>query len=212
MTENTLKVNVSKCPICSRKTLIERITTTTVPHFGEVLLLTLQCKSCGFKHSDVICTSERGPSRYSLKVETPQDLYAKVIKSSTATIRVPELGVKVEPGPASTPFITNIEGVLERIKNVVEMAKRWSTEKIKQKKCDKILNTIENVKIGKERVTVIIEDPFGNSAIVHSRKDKVLKEKLTEDEIKKLKTGLIIIPVKSFKRENNETYGNGINP
>jgi len=212
MTKNTLKVNVSKCPICSKETLIERITTIAVPHFGEVLLLTLQCKSCGFKHSDVICTSEGDPSRYSLKVETPQDLYAKVIRSSTATIRIPELGVKIEPGPASSLFITNIEGVLQRIENVVKMAKRWSTGKTKQKKCEKILNTIENVKIGKEKVTVIIEDPFGNSIIVHSQKDKVRKEKLTENEIKKLKTGLIVMPVKSLKRKNNEIYGNGINP
>lgn len=205
MKENTLKVNASKCPICRRETLIERITTTTVPHFGEVLLLILQCKTCGFKHSDIIRTSESEPSRYSLKIETSQDLYAKVIKSSTATIRVPELGVKVEPGPSSTPFITNIEGVLKRIKNVVEMAKRWSTEKIKQRKCEKILNTIEDAKIGKEKITVIIEDPFGNSAIIHSKKDKVLKEKLTEDEIKRLKTGLVVIPVESLKRKNNKT-------
>ena len=213
MKKNTLKVTVSKCPICNSKTLTEKMTTVAIPHFGEILLLTLQCKKCGFKHSDIFCVTERGPSRYSLHIEKPQDLYAKVIRSSTATIRIPELGVKVEPGPASTPFITNVEGVLERVKNIVEMAKRWADNKKKQERCNKILDIIEEVKKGKEKITIIIEDPFGNSAIIHSQRGKVLVERLSQDEIKKLKTGLVIIPSISLKRnESDDTYGNGINP
>jgi len=213
MKKNTLKVTVSKCPICGNETLMEKMTTVVIPHFGEFLLLTLQCEKCGFKHSDIICTAERIPSRYSLKVETSQDLYAKVIRSSTATIKIPELGIKVEPGPSSTAFITNVEGVLERVKDIVEMAKRWTKNKRKQKRCDKILSTIEEVKNGKEKITIIIEDPLGNSAIIHSQKDKVIMEKLSQEEIKKLKTGLLIIPSVSLKRNNdNDAYGNGINP
>jgi len=213
MKKNTLKVTVSRCPICGSETLMEKMTTTVIPHFGEVLLLALQCKKCGFKHSDIFCTTEGMPLRYSLKVKTPQDLYAKVIRSSTATIRIPELGVKVEPGPSSTAFITNVEGVLERVKNIVEMAKRWTKHRKKQKKCDKIISIIEEVKVGKEEITIIIEDPLGNSAIIHSQGEKVKIEKLTQEEIKKLKTSLLIIPSSLRKRnKNNDTYGNGINP
>lgn len=213
MKKNALKVTVSKCPICNSKSLTEKMTTVTVPHFGEILLLILQCKKCGFKHSDIFCVTERSPSRYSLHVERPQDLYAKVIRSSTATIRIPELGVKVEPGPASTPFITNVEGVLERVKNIAGMVKRWAEDKKKQERCSKILDIIEEVKKGKEKITIIIEDPFGNSAIIHSQQGKVLVERLSQDEIKKLKTGLMIIPSISLKRDqSDDTYGNGINP
>ncbi|MHA1722694.1 MAG: ZPR1 zinc finger domain-containing protein [Candidatus Baldrarchaeia archaeon] len=213
MKKNALKVTVSKCPICNSKTLTEKMTTITIPHFGEILLLTLQCKNCDFKHSDTFCVKERVPSRYSLHIEKPQDLYAKVIRSSTATMRIPELGVKVEPGPASTPFITNVEGVLERVKNIVETAKRWTEDEKKQEKCNKILDIIEEVKKGKEKVTIIIEDPFGNSAIIHSQRGKVLVERLSQDEIKKLKTSLVITPSISLKRdEKDDVYGNGINP
>lgn len=213
MKKNTLKVTVSRCPICSNETLMEKMTTVTVPHFGEVVLLTLQCEKCGFKHSDIICTAERPPSRYFLKVETSQDLYAKIIRSSTATIRIPELGIKVEPGPSSTAFITNVEGVLERVKDIVVMTKRWTKNKSKQKRCDRILSTIEEVKSGKEKITIIIEDPLGNSAIIHSQKNKVVIQKLSQEEIKKLKTGLLIIPSISLNHNNNnDAYGNGINP
>jgi len=40
-----------------------------------------------------------------------------VIKSGTTTIRIPEFGAKITPGPYSEGFITNVEGVLSKVED-----------------------------------------------------------------------------------------------
>ena len=52
----------------------------------------------------------------------------------------------------------------------------------------KILEKIENVKSGDETATLIVEDPFGHSIIIH---DDAKHRKLSEEEIKNLNTGFI---------------------
>lgn len=156
------KTTIARCPLCSGQ-----LTTSWVPYrisyFGEVMLITSQC-GCGFRFSDTLILSQHKPVRYELKVEKQDDLNARVVRSTTATIRIPELGIDIEPGPASEAFISNIEGVLERVKNVLEMTMHWGEKEKKQAK--KLLSIIEDIKEGKFKITVIIEDPFGNSAII----------------------------------------------
>ncbi len=49
-----------------------------------------------------------------------------------------------------------------------------------------ILEDLEEVKNGAKKVTMIMEDPFGHSVIVD---EAAVKSGLSEEEIKKLKTG-----------------------
>jgi zinc finger protein len=83
--------------------------TQDVPYFGEAMLIAGVC-SCGFRHSDTILLCQKEPARYSLEVTDLEDLNARVIRSSSGTIRVLELGVDIEPGPASDLHISNVEG------------------------------------------------------------------------------------------------------
>ena len=84
--------------------------------------------ACGFRHSDTILLTQKEPVRYTLAVETIDDLDARVIRSSSGTIRVPELGVDIEPGFASESYISNVEGVLDRIEGIVCFATRSARE------------------------------------------------------------------------------------
>ncbi|MEM1885421.1 MAG: ZPR1 zinc finger domain-containing protein, partial [Candidatus Jordarchaeales archaeon] len=85
-----------------------------VPFFHEVFLVTVKCSNCNLRVSDVVSMRFGKPMRYILQVREPSDLSSKVIRSVTSTIRIPELGAILEPGPAAQPFITNVEGVLHR--------------------------------------------------------------------------------------------------
>ncbi|MBU2565058.1 MAG: hypothetical protein KJ655_02215, partial [Candidatus Thermoplasmatota archaeon] len=81
-------------------------------------------------------------------------------------------------------FVSNIEGVLERIKNVIQDIQTKNTKKKKD-----VLKKIEKIVEGKEKATLIIDDPLGNSAIIGK---KAKKRKLTDNELKKLKTGMMV--------------------
>ncbi len=167
----------SLCPVCNRQTLEVRFNVHKIPYFGEVMESSIYCDNCKFKHADVIILEEKEPCRYILKVEEEEDLFARVIRSSQGIIKVPELGVEITPGAFSYGFITNVEGVLLRIEEVLHTLKRWEGEnKEKLRKIKELLDDIEEMKKAKKSFTIIIEDKSGNSAIIS---EKVKKEKLS---------------------------------
>ncbi|MGA9098951.1 MAG: ZPR1 zinc finger domain-containing protein [Methanotrichaceae archaeon] len=181
------------CPVCSSE-MEFNWETGEIPYFGEAMIIAGVC-NCGYRHCDTILLSQKEPLRYSMEVTDIDDLDARVIRSCSGTIRVPELGVDVEPGPASESYVSNIEGVLCRIRDIVLFATNsardaGSTESTQ--KGEEILNNLELAMAGNFKLTVIIEDPLGNSAIAS---DKAIKSALTDDEIANLKTGMIVLDV-----------------
>ena len=72
-------------------------------------------------------------------------------------------------------FVTNIEGLLNRVKYQIEVIKETSDDNADRKKAKNLLKKIYNIKLGTEKQKIIIEDPSGNSAIVS---DKAKKDKL----------------------------------
>lgn len=181
----------ANCPVC--ECVMEfNWETTEIPHFGEAMIIAGFCQ-CGFRHSDTILLSQKEPARYTLEVRDLDDLDARVIRSSSGTIRVPELGVDIEPGSASESYISNVEGVLDRIKGVVIFATnsaRGAGELDKASRGEQILEHIEMARQGQFKLTFMIEDPLGNSAIAS---EKAIKSSLTDEEIVNLKTGMILL-------------------
>ena len=131
--------------------------------------------------------------RYELPVETIEDLDARVIRSTSGTIRIPEMGVTIEPGSISESYVTNIEGVLQRVRDVLITTSRWAQgDKEKSSRSEELLCMLEDVIEGKRKITVIVEDPLGNSAIISK---KVKATKLSKEEAEKLNTGMIVFDV-----------------
>lgn len=181
------------CPVCSSG-MEFNWETGEIPYFGETMIIAGVC-DCGYRHCDTILLSQKEPLRYAIEVTEIDDLDARVIRSCSGTIRVPELGVDIEPGPASESYVSNIEGVLDRIREIVIFATNSARDAgsiESTERGEEILNNIELAKVGSFKLTVIIEDPLGNSAIVS---DKAVKSALTDEEIADLKTGMIVLEV-----------------
>ena len=176
------------CPVCGKKTLVYRAMEMEIPNFGNCLETTIICKSCGYRHSDVMMLETNEPTRYTLKIESEEDLNARVIRSTSGTITIPEIGAKLEPGPYSQAFISNVEGVLNRFVDV--LLQLLHTYPSKREEVLEVMKKIGHIRHGKMAATMILDDPFGNSAIVSPKSEK---RKLTEDEVKNLKTGEITI-------------------
>ena len=177
------------CPMCNKKTIRLNTEPLNIPYFDDVINSTIYCKNCNYKHSDLLITSQKEPLEYSFEISSIDDMCVRVIRSSTATIELPDLGIKIEPGAASDAFVSNIEGILVRVSDVIQQALNFTDNMKKKAKAEKLLKIIKDLRAGKITATVIIKDPMGNSAIV-SKKSKT--RKLSLKETKELKTGMII--------------------
>ena len=158
------------CPNCN--TEIEYIyQTENIPYFSDILIISAICDSCGYKYVDTQLLRVNEPARYEVAVDTEEDLGIRVVRSMSASIEIPELGVRIDPGPACQGFVSNIEGVLDRVEQIVEGALLWGEEE-ERENARTLLEKIEGVKCGEIPITLILEDRCGNSAIIADKAQK----------------------------------------
>jgi zinc finger protein len=117
--------------------------------------------------------SESEPVGYSCPIEGIDDLSIRVVRSSRGMVDIPELGVRIEPGPACEGFITNVEGVIARVDGVLEGVLTWA-EGEEREKAEELRASIAEIRAGTMPVTLIIEDPSGNSAIISEKAMKTM--------------------------------------
>jgi len=182
------------CPICGKKSLVYRAEELDLPYFGKCLQTTIICKNCGFRHADVMMLEVHEPMEYKVSIESEKDLYIKVVRSTSGTLMIPEIGAKLEPGPLSEAFITNVEGVLNRFVDILVQLMHDTPEK--KENILEILRKIGYIRHGKMRATLIIQDPLGNSAIIS---DKTERRVLSEEEAKNLKLGEFLVDLKDLR-------------
>ena len=186
MNESEINEMVIKCPACSVEGLAKSIMKEIeIPHFGKVLETTIQCPKCGFKHSDIIALEQNDPAKYVIEINK-NNLSVRVVRSQSATVSIPEIGVKVEPGPKSEGYVTNVEGILTRFEDAVKKALKLFDDEQSQKNAKNTLKQIEELKNGNGTATLIIMDPFGQSNIVS---ENVEISEIPEEELRELKTG-----------------------
>lgn len=117
---------------------------------SQVTLVAMTCPKCGYRTLDLLPAEPGEPTRLELKVNPPGDLNLLVARSAGARITIPEIGAAIQPGPASTGFITTVEGVLNRFK------KHLKSERARQ--------LIDQLLEG-QPFTLVVEDPTGASAV-----------------------------------------------
>jgi zinc finger protein len=167
------------CPSCSNE--IEYLyQTDNIPYFSEILIISANCPACGYRYVDTQVLTSAEPSRYEFSIIAAEDLATRVVRSMSGTVKIPELGVQIDPGPACQGFVTNIEGVLDRIEHVVQAALLW-TENEERENARVLLDRIAQARSGTFPFTLILEDPSGNSAIISEKAEKKLLDTRTEN-------------------------------
>ncbi len=173
------------CPVCGRAPLTLRSVELDLPYFGEAIQTTLVCGACGYRHGDLLLTRHREPLRITVRVARPEQLSDRVARSSSATIRVPELGAAMEPGPRAEAFVSNVEGVLHRFLDVVRGQVAVADTKGSRAALGRVRRRIEGMIEGREPFTFVIEDPTGNSDV---QDDEAVRESLSAEEAAVLKS------------------------
>src|SRR3990167_3023247 len=159
------------CPFCGENKAALREEEIEIPYFGRVYLFSMDCSACGTRKADVEPAEKKEPCRYTLEVASEDDLNIKVVKSGEATVKIPHI-ITIEPGPASEGYITNVEGLLARIREAIQTSINDEEDEEKQKKGKKLLKKLTDVTLGRESLSIIIEDPTGNSGIVSDKAER----------------------------------------
>ena len=174
------------CPQCEEgETLTMLAMNSEIPYFGEHTQITVLCSSCGWKHTDFIPSDGEKPGFSSLVVDNEQKMMVRVVRSSSCTIRIPELDLEVSPGGSSSGYVTNIEGVINRFENAIETIIRGDDGK-EGEIAMQILERLHHAKEGKEGISVELLDPRGRSQIIH---DEAKSRELNDAESEGLETG-----------------------
>lgn len=159
----------------------------SVPFFNELAIFNLECPECGFRHSDVFSAEQRKASRFTMHVDDVSLLNVRVVRSGSCTYRFLEWGIDVEPGPMAESFITNIEGLLYRVRKVVETAMNFADAESEKQRAAEILEEMKSALKGEHSFTLVMEDPSGVSGILPDDMTLVKYEELSPEEASKLK-------------------------
>ena len=95
----------------------------------------------------------------------------KVVKSGEATVKIPHI-ITIEPGPASSGYITNVEGLLQRVKEIIGSSVEAEEDDAAKKKAKNMLKKLTNVMLGRDTLKIIIEDQTGHSTIISEKAQK----------------------------------------
>ena len=189
------------CPICSSSGNVNMIAhVDEIPYFGEHTQVTILCHDCGWRQTDFIPAEGKKAGGWSLVIDDEEKLGARVIRSSSCTVVVPELDLEVKPGTSSTGYVSNVEGVLHRFKESITMVERDLSNQFLEADADdrqelmKQMATIQHMTLtlgdlggpNAEAVTLVLLDPHGHSMILHPDAEE---RELTEDEVQSLPVG-----------------------
>ncbi|KAL0241725.1 hypothetical protein GEMRC1_006960 [Eukaryota sp. GEM-RC1] len=144
-----------------------RILLTKIPFFKEVILMSFSCPHCGFRSTDVQHGGSIAPkgSKFELKVKTPEDANRTVVKSSYATVYLPELDLEI-PSTSQKGSLTTAEGILSRVsedlKRDLPLRRAVAPEQADQ--IEQFLPKVDAL-LENHNYTILLTDPSGNSFI-----------------------------------------------
>jgi zinc finger protein len=103
------------CSSCSfpLKTLMKKV---NVPYFKDILIMSTNCDSCGYRDNEVKSGSAIPPKgkKLTLRVEDAEDLSRDVLKSESAGLSIPAIDLHLSPGTLGGRF-TTLEGLLQQV-------------------------------------------------------------------------------------------------
>ena len=183
------------CPMCAVQGQFKMLThIDDIPYFGEHTQLTLICNACGWRQTDFIPPEGKNPGCLSLLIDAKGKLNARVVRSSSCTIQIPELDLAVNPGSNSTGYVSNVEGVLQRFIDVIDLVSKDLLDPSANEQQDESMQQLVGMKerllrAGEENsvpFTLEFLDPHGLSTILHP---EVEHRELTDGELQSLPVG-----------------------
>ncbi|KAI2659754.1 Zinc finger protein ZPR1 [Labeo rohita] len=145
-----------------------RLLLTKIPFFKEIIISSFTCPHCNWTNTEIQSAGriqEQGVL-YTLQVKTKEDMNREVVKSDSASTRIPQLDFEI-PAFTQKGSLSTIEGLLDRAVAGLEQDQpiRKATDPAVAEKIEEFIQRLKKLKEVKEEFTLIIDDPSGNSFI-----------------------------------------------
>ncbi|KAK9899759.1 zf-ZPR1-domain-containing protein [Cystobasidium minutum MCA 4210] len=143
--------------------------TVDIPHFKEVVLMSTNCHSCGYRDNEIKSGGAIAPNgrKITLKVEDTEDLTRDILKSETAGLTIPEIDLHLQPGTLGGRF-TTLEGLLNQVYEELDeraFAKGDAAVRDGASEIELFLSKLKQVREVLMPYTIILDDPLNNSYI-----------------------------------------------
>lgn len=168
-----------------------RMKVVNIPHFKEVILMAISCDACGYKSNEVKAGGAIEPlgMRINFEMTDTTDLARDVLVSESCSISIPEFEMNVTNYSMGGRF-TTLEGLLVYVKERLGETNPFAfgDSAGKATKLKELVDKIDSVINNKRFVTVILDDPIGNSYIQNTYAPdpdphlKIEKYKRTEEQ------------------------------
>lgn len=143
---------------------------TDIPYFQTIIIMATVCDTCGLKSNEVKSAGaikDQG-CRLSLQIREDVDLARDVLKSDTCSMQIPELDLEVGPGALCSRF-TTVEGILTATREQLSSQSSFfmgdSASSGERSQIEKFLDQFDEILSLKKNITLVLDDPAGNSYI-----------------------------------------------
>ncbi|CAI9773335.1 unnamed protein product [Fraxinus pennsylvanica] len=164
-----------------------RMFVTNIPYFQEVIVMASACDACGYRNSEVKpggCIPLKG-KKIKVHVKNTYDLNRDVIKSDTASVKIPEIDLELASGTLGGQ-VTTVEGLISKISESLERVHGFtfgdSLDDSRKNKWKEFRVRLDKLKSLEEPWTLIIDDALANSFISPATDDIKDDNQLTSEE------------------------------
>ncbi|GER57387.1 ZPR1 zinc-finger domain protein [Striga asiatica] len=141
-----------------------------IPYFQEVIVMASSCDACGYRNSEVK-PGGRIPDKGKkiiVHVKNVKDLSRDVIKSDTASVKVPELDLELASGTLGG-LVTTVEGLISKISESLERVHGFtfgdSLDDSRKSKWKDFRSKLDKLKNLDDPWTLVIDDALSNSFV-----------------------------------------------
>ncbi|XP_012629146.2 zinc finger protein ZPR1 [Microcebus murinus] len=147
---------------------ITRLLLTKIPFFREIIVSSFSCEHCGWNNTEIQSAGriqDQGV-RYTLTVRDQEDMNREVVKTDSATTRIPELDFEI-PAFSQKGALTTVEGLINRAIFGLEQDQptRRANKDATAERIDEFIVKLKELKQVVTPFTLIIDDPAGNSFV-----------------------------------------------
>ncbi|XP_016996274.2 zinc finger protein ZPR1 [Drosophila takahashii] len=156
----------TNCPNCQAP-CETNMKLTNIPHFKEVVIMATVCSACGHKTNEVKSGGgvEAQGIRFRVQIASKEDLTRDVLKSETCSLSIPELDLEVGPHALCGRF-TTVEGLLVAMRDQLDGTLfHDSADAATKQQMQRFLDTFDDVMNLKQVITLVLEDPAGNTYV-----------------------------------------------